>query len=377
MILQEQGAVLYHSEGCVVVTLAPAHMNSENPHHVDNATASQGEIFEVGDGRYRCEEYLGHGSFGQVYRAVDLDEDDVVAIKLFHSFVEPDAALIEARHQRKLTGHRRILRLRNLDTRAALGPVLAMDYMPGGSVEDLLAREPVDLVMAVRWVRDLLEALRFAHSEGIVHRDVKPGNLLLDDNGHVLLSDFGISDDTVHGVLQQGSPYETIAAPELLDGATTTPQSDIWAAGAVLYRLACGCWPRDSGPEGAIVRPHHQNLQLPMALSKTIEAALAADPADRFLNAGEMHGQLAGQQVVQSWREIEENGALTTWETNGPVTAATLHIRQMQSGAFRVEAKAAPGHRLRARRKQDFPSEAQARQCARGWLKQVVEGRPL
>lgn len=207
----------------------------------------QGQIHEevvVGSGRYRLDEYVGHGSFGTVWKARDLDEDDVVAVKLFRDDVLPDRVLLEARLHRKLSGNPRIVSLRNVDVRSDQAPVIAMDFMQAGSVADAVALATPDLVAVLGWTRDLCGALDFAHGEGIIHRDVRLSNLLIDERKRALLSDFGVSDRSArHRLDADDGVYAPIAAPEILAGAATSSRSDVWAAGCVLYRLLTGDYP--------------------------------------------------------------------------------------------------------------------------------------
>lgn len=159
--------------------------------------SSPPRIVRVGGGRYELKRLLGRGQFGEAWLADDLDEYDQVVVKLFDPRVRPDDVLIEAGLQRRVSQHPRVAALRNVDIRTGGAPILAMEYVQCGSIHDHIAGGPADLILGVRWTRDVLEALEHAHSQGVIHRDVKPKNVLLDEHGRALLSDFGVSDDSL------------------------------------------------------------------------------------------------------------------------------------------------------------------------------------
>src|SRR4051794_6444578 len=133
---------------------------------------SHTRIVTVGGGRYRLRRRLGNGYFGDVYLGEDLDEGGRVAVKLLKPNVTLDEALLEARLQRRLSEHPRIVSLRNVDVRTGGGPIVVTEYWPGGSVADRVASGArAELREALRWLRDTADALVHAHALGIFHRD--------------------------------------------------------------------------------------------------------------------------------------------------------------------------------------------------------------
>jgi serine/threonine protein kinase len=193
-----------------------------------------------------------------------------------------------------------------------------MEYVPGGSVQDRLRAGPAGVVLAKRWAHDALEALARAHAEGIVHRDVRPSNLLLDGTGHAMLSDFGVSADTIRGVLASGEAYLGIAPPEFLAGDTITPQTDVWAIGCLIYVFVTGRYPHDhpdGGTPSGYELLHRVDVQVPLALSRVVDRALKANRADRYRDAGQMLSELSPQPIHNSWTAIDDAAVVHGWET--------------------------------------------------------------
>jgi serine/threonine-protein kinase len=259
--------------------------------------------------------------------------------------------------------------------------MIAMDLMPGGSVAERVTEgAPADLLEALGWMRDTLGALDHAHGHGIVHRDVRSSNVLFDEVGHAMLTDFGVSEDSIRGLLVDGHDvYGPIAAPELASAATSK-RSDVWAAGCLLYQLTTGHYPfadLAAAAAGKYEPAHRRNPQIPHAVTKVIATALAVDPGERFDDAGDMLQALAPQAVQQSWSHIEDPETIETWTTNGVHGPYTLTLWQLASGRYRVAVAAAPGRHLQERRRADFDTIGRARQQRRAWLLDVVGGRAL
>jgi serine/threonine protein kinase len=140
---------------------------------------------------------------------------------------------------------------------------------------------------AVRWTRDALDGLVHAHSLGVLHRDVKPSNLLVGPTGEALLSDFGLAEDTVRSRIVSAAVYLAHAAPELYAYAPSSEQTDVWAAGATLYRFVTGSYPFEAGDlvpilKGDYKAPQAINPQVTRCLTTIIRKALEPDPARRY-----------------------------------------------------------------------------------------------
>lgn len=326
-------------------------------------------------GRYAIRQKLGKGSFGEVWLADDVLQGDQVAIKLLAEHVRVDEALLETQILTRLRRNDRIVTIRNVELGAPL-PFIAMDYLPAGSVGDRVAAGTVTSVQAVRWTRDALDGLAYAHDEGVLHRDVKPDNLLLDGVERAVLSDFGIAEDTVRGLLAAPGVYVPHAAPEVWTSGTSKA-TDIFAMGCSLYRLLTGQPPfssRNAAAAGKFVDPHRTNPQIPMAVSRVVQRALAADPADRYDDARAMLGALMACHVRHYWQRADEPDDLETWWATGDDGDYVLRLSERaRRGDYVVAVTRDKGSGPRHVFKEHFPRRSAAERVRRNLLVAVVE----
>ena len=268
---------------------------------------------EAGDGtptvvadRYRVSEVLGSGAWGIVYRAIDLRDDREVALKILR--VEFAGSASAERFRREVAilarlDHPNIVAL--YDSGEVDGaPWYAMSYVRGESLHDRLAREKsLPIIDALKIAREVAVALAHAHAAGVVHRDIKPGNILLQD-GRVFVADFGIA-RAISGVAREewksssgfqiGTPGymspEQVAAEATIDG-----RSDIYSMGCVLYEMLAGEKPFSGSSPSALMARHvfdpvprltTVRQALPKSVEDVVFRALAKSPADRFGSAAE------------------------------------------------------------------------------------------
>lgn len=252
----------------------------------------------LGNGRYRITEVIGHGGVGTVYRARDRARNEDVAAKVLKPrlvgtkvekrFLREGAALRQLRHPN-------IVRV---DDVGRDGPYtwMAMELMDRGTAHALTKeREGLPATWCLHIADCVLAGLQAVHAAGWVHRDVKPGNILLMRSGVVKLGDFGIlreerSDLTSPGVTLGTSAY--MAPEQHLDATQVTPRSDLYSLGASLFALATAKTPRRLAmhalSSGGAARGKDPFLLLEEPLQPLIRCACRPDPAERFASAGEM-----------------------------------------------------------------------------------------
>ena len=249
--------------------------------------------------RYREPERIARGGMGEIYRAEDGVLGRIVAVKvLAERFADEEG--IRRRFTHEALAAARLSNAPNTVTIFDVGehdgrPYIVMEYLPGGSLADRLAAEGAQPPgRALAWLRQTAAALDAAHAAGIVHRDVKPANLLLDDEGNVRVADFGIASAvgldsfTAAGTVLGTAGY---LAPEQARGEQATPASDRYALAVVAFELLTGARPfaRDSPTAEAAAHVQdeipiasHRNAELPAEVDAVLAQGLAKEPERRF-----------------------------------------------------------------------------------------------
>ncbi len=277
--------------------------------------------------RYQILRQVGRGAFGRVYVAKHTVTLQRVAIKVVdHSGADPEAVQRLIREARAIAAleHPHIVRVSDAGVMANGDAFIAMEYIEGGNLADLIQREgklPTERALAI--MVQILDALGHAHAAGVVHRDVKPQNILLGALDRVKLVDFGVS-KTVRNLLTSGlvtSPGMAIGtpgymAPEQFGQAhTADARADIYSAAAVLYELITGHRPIecDSFEEwvervrGGHTTPVERYAEgLPDAVRLSIERALSRDPDDRFASADDFMDALVTEATSTSSTSVAE-----------------------------------------------------------------------
>jgi beta-lactam-binding protein with PASTA domain len=244
-------------------------------------------------GKYELKKKLGEGGFGVVYLAHDTVLGDEVALKVAFAAEEHRASLLkEARLLRSLN-HPNIVRVFEADL-ADDALYIAMEYLPGGNLGERMAPGPMALDETLGITRQLLAAVHYAHSHAVLHRDVKPANVLFDAEGTAKLTDFGVARMLQH--TQAAStrigtvPY---MAPEQLVGEAVF-RSDLYAAGVLLYEMATGARAFDGDTDfivmqkisnGQFKKPREANPAVPAWLEEVINRAMDWDPNKRYDSA--------------------------------------------------------------------------------------------
>jgi len=259
----------------------------------------------VVDGRYRIIRRLGSGGMAEVWCADDTQLDRKVALKILQPRFAQDHEFVE-RFRREASAaaglqHPNVV---NVFDRGEFDGTyyIAMEYVEGASLRELISRG-MSVPAAVAVTRQILAAAKFAHSHGVIHRDLKPGNVLVDKQGRATVADFGIAKAGVSEITQTGSVMGTAQylSPEQAQGLDVTAGSDLYSVGVILYELLTGRVPFEADSAVAVAlkqvsevprRPSELNPAVPRALDAVVLKALAKDPANRFRSADEFDAAL-------------------------------------------------------------------------------------
>jgi serine/threonine-protein kinase len=246
---------------------------------------------------------------GEILRATDEELGRDVAVKVLSARYAKDEALRrrferEALAAARLSGNPNIVTIYDIEEHDGR-PMIVMEYLPGGSLEDRIhGRGPCPPGQVVEWLEDSAAALDSAHAAGVVHRDVKPGNLLLDEHGHVHVADFGIASAAgLDSFTQTGTILGTAGylSPEQAKGERAGAASDLYSLAVVAWELLTGRRPfqADSPTAEAAAHAHEQppaissaKPDLPPGFDAIFARALAKDPSARYASAAEFVGDL-------------------------------------------------------------------------------------
>jgi eukaryotic-like serine/threonine-protein kinase len=324
-------------------------------------------------GRYRLEGRLGFGGMSTVHRALDLRLERQVAVKLLAEHLAEDPTFV-SRFQREAQAaarlvHPNIVQVFDSGQDERTGQYfIVMEYIEGSSCAEILRDDGwVEVDEAIAIIEQACEGLHYAHRNGVVHRDVKPGNLLRAREGEVKLADFGIAKATEQSsITQVGSVLGTAAylAPEQARGEEAGPSADLYALGVVTYQLISGRLPYEatSLTELALKQQQEEPATLDTLvaavgpeLADAVAIALALDPRDRYQTAREMGraledglGGIAPSERPAGGRGAPATQATTVMaagrgETRRPASAPTAAVapRQPRPGAPRKKAAVA------------------------------------
>ncbi len=289
-------------------------------------------------GRYEILQLLGEGGMGAVFRARDRELDRDVALKVIRPELANKPGVLDRFKQeiilaRQVT-HRNVIRIFDLGTADGV-KFITMEFIEGQVLKTLLRErgkyspeEAADLMMAVA------EGLDAAHREKVIHRDLKPQNIMVDTQGRALVMDFGLADFAAgtEGAAQSGSPMGTpdYMSPEQVRCEEIDARSDVFTMGVILYELLTGKLPFDAPtPLGTMLQrvqkparpPIEADPTVPKALSEIVAKCMAMDAAARYRSAGEL------LHALQVWRGVVPKGGLTrTWKWVTASLAALLIV---------------------------------------------------
>ncbi|QWF21768.1 serine/threonine protein kinase [Nocardioides sp. LMS-CY] len=313
------------------------------------------------DNRYEILDALGSGGGGEVYRVRDHHEGDEVALKIINpATLTPLGGWAEAQILRRLSDNH-ILPIRNAFAQAG-HPIVVTEIAHQGTVDDRITAEPVglDTLQAIRWIRQACQGISRAHDLGLVHNDIKPGNLFLTANNDCRVGDFGFAgliDPGTGSAPVYGGTFETMA-PEVAASwgplARATVASDVYSLAATAYWMLAGQPPHDltglatqaevlsrvsTVPARRLrdVAPH-----VPDPIARVVDRALSMTPTDRPSTPHQLSADLGRPVNGRRWRRTDEHGSslghLACWRgtASGHGGAYLLCMTQGARAAQRV-----------------------------------------
>ena len=292
--------------------------------------------------RYKVLDVAGRGGMSTVYRARDEMAEWDVAIKVMHAHLVDDVEMVEAfeREARLMQqvddpGVVDVYGMTEIDGR----PAIVMEYCPGDTLDERLARSTsFDESRAIEITVSVLETLEALHQQGIVHRDIKPHNIIFDGDDRPRLIDFGIGCADEWMEFEDDGQVGTVEymAPERIDGLAVDGRSDLYSAGIVLFEMVTGRPPFRADAASAVMRMHRRqevpdpgrhNSSLSDRLCSVVGNALQKHPEERFDTAAEMAGALRGEGNVVD--DIEDHSLWTTLiETYGGTSSMVAPIER-------------------------------------------------
>jgi serine/threonine protein kinase len=255
-------------------------------------------------GRYQIIEELGRGGMGNVYKALDKELGERVALKLLKPEIASDDRMIERfrnelKFARKIT-HKNVCRMFDL-SKTEKTPYITMEYVSGEDLKSSLRRMgPLHVGKAIFIAKQVCEGLGEAHKLGVIHRDLKPQNIMIDKQGYAHIMDFGIARSTkAKGVTTSGMMIGTpdYMSPEQVEGKDVDQRADIYAMGVILYEMVTGSTPFHGDTAITIALKHTRekprdprelNDQIPVELSRMILKCMEKDKAKRYQKTEEL-----------------------------------------------------------------------------------------
>jgi serine/threonine protein kinase len=290
-------------------------------------------------GKYRILSSLGSGGFGTVYLAEDTMIKKKVALKVPH---KQNVSLLKEAQLLASMSHPNIVGVLTAEKQNDV-LFIVMEYVPGETLEELIVREGVlDLAKALDFSCQICNAIDHAHGAGILHRDIRPGNMLISENGMLKVGDFGTSrylEIAAHGTTVIGSP--PYMAPEQFYGKAVFA-SDIYSVGVTMYQMLTGTMPYDTPTPRDITRlargemlsaPRIKNPKIPKAINDIVLRAMAPEPTDRYQKASELLEALLAAREPAPRRAVGRGGTATA-EANVAEIQSRLRARETPPARF-------------------------------------------
>ncbi|HIS43399.1 MAG TPA: Stk1 family PASTA domain-containing Ser/Thr kinase [Candidatus Limiplasma pullicola] len=314
--------------------------------------------------RYKLEDFIGQGGMSLVYRAVDIRTGHSVAVKILKSEYNGDKEFLE-RFQREaqaasLMSHHNLVNLLDVGVEGEYR-YLVLEYVNGNTLKDIIRQKGrLNYQTAIQITVRILSALQHAHDNGIIHRDIKPQNVLIHADGHVKVSDFGIARMTNAFTISKGDTVVGsvhYSSPEQATGSVVEATSDIYSTGVVMYEMLTGRVPFVGDTPVAVAMQHVQDPpppitdfapETPPAVVAVVMKALEKNPKNRFQSAREM------ADALMKAKDGKLDPVSVTLESSGPrpaVKPPQQPARMRELSPHGATARRAPVRRRRSRRR--------------------------
>ena len=316
--------------------------------------------------RYKLEDFIGQGGMSMVYRAVDIRTGHSVAVKILKSEYNSDKEFLE-RFQREaqaasLMSHHNLVNLLDVGVEGEYR-YLVLEYVNGNTLKDIIRQKGrLNYQTAIQITIRILSALQHAHDNGIIHRDIKPQNVLIHADGHVKVSDFGIARMTNAFTISKGDTVVGsvhYSSPEQATGSVVEATSDIYSTGVVLYEMLTGRVPFVGDTPVAVAMQHVQDPpppitdfapETPPAVVAVVMKALEKNPKNRFQSAREM------ADALMKAKDGKLDPASVVLESSGLRPAVkpaqqSARMRELSPRGAQGTARRAPVRRRRSRRR--------------------------
>ena len=294
-------------------------------------------------GKYRILSPLGSGGFGSVYLAEDTWIDKKVALKVPHKQNLDFSEMVKEPRLLASMSHPNIVTVLTAERQDDVF-FIVMEYVTGETLEQIIMREgALDVTRALDFTCQICNAVDHAHRAGILHRDLRPGNMLVTENGMLKVTDFGTSrflEIAAHGTTVIGSP--PYMAPEQFHGKAVFA-SDVYSVGVTMYQMLTGSLPYDTPAPADIERlmrgelitaPRLKNSKIPRAINDIVLKALSGDPNARYQRASELLDEVLGAREPAPRKAARTNAVVPVADEQASDIQARLRARETPQARF-------------------------------------------